>query len=658
MSSTNNKTVLLGDINHQSGYGIPNHISPKGSIYIDLDTATEYINKDGLVDWQINSGGAASGLTLTQNQYDAITGSSSPSSSNVFATIADLSSFTGSTQVSGDYLPLSGGTVTGDTYFTIGLTANTISASTYYGLPTINVNENQVAFGSGTSGTISSNSNFSYDGTNAAIGGVSATTDSKLFLYSNTNIPLLIKNEGWSNSFEIRDFTNTPQIYIDYTNQLAFNAGAYGPIYFGSFYNPSAGLAGFSKPGEVFMAVSAQYSRMGVGGGGVYFAVNNPSALLEVKGKANEVQLKVTAFNGQTNDIVQVTDESGLIFSIDDLAQTKLHRVYADGTNNGTTKLVGIDSVGKLFSTTASTSGSDTYITGGTYNNLTGTATFTNNTGGTFSVTGFSTSTATEFTGGTVTGETIFTGGLSANTISASTYYGINTQDTYTTGGTYSNGTAIFTNNTGGTFSVSGFSTGYTLTSSEITNTLGYTPLSAYTDTYITGSTYSNNTFTFTNNTGGTFSTSFNDVTGLTVNGVINITQISGGTPVTALALDVSGNVITGNTTSYDPRVMVIASSALPSYDVSLIDELYLTALATNINFSGLTGTTSIGHGKQFIANIKDNGVGRTITWGPSFANKYATLPTTTTANKGMAVGLKYNTGTTQFDCWVVSQEP
>jgi hypothetical protein len=44
-------------------------------------------------------------------------------------------SFTGSTGTSGDYLPLSGGTVTGGTIFTNGLTANTISATTYYNLP-------------------------------------------------------------------------------------------------------------------------------------------------------------------------------------------------------------------------------------------------------------------------------------------------------------------------------------------------------------------------------------------------------------------------------------------------------------------------------------------------------------------------------------------
>ena len=43
--------------------------------------------------------------------------------------------FTGTTGTSGDYLPLSGGTVTGNTVFQSGLTATTISATTYYNLP-------------------------------------------------------------------------------------------------------------------------------------------------------------------------------------------------------------------------------------------------------------------------------------------------------------------------------------------------------------------------------------------------------------------------------------------------------------------------------------------------------------------------------------------
>ena len=87
----------------------------------------------------------------------------------------------------------------------------------------------------------------------------------------------------------------------------------------------------------------------------------------------------------------------------------------------------------------------DVFVTGGTYSS--GNATFTNNTGGTFSVTGFST--ASTFTGGTITGATNFTDGLTANTISATTYYNLPT-DVFVTGGTYTSGNVIFTNNTNG----------------------------------------------------------------------------------------------------------------------------------------------------------------------------------------------------------------
>ncbi|MCZ2338180.1 MAG: hypothetical protein LC127_08250, partial [Chitinophagales bacterium] len=69
----------------------------------------------------------------------------------------------------------------------------------------------------------------------------------------------------------------------------------------------------------------------------------------------------------------------------------------------------------------------DIRITGGTY--AAGTATFRNNTGGTFNVSGF-------YTG--------YTAPI----------------DIRITGGTYAAGTATFRNNTGGTFSVTGFSTG------------------------------------------------------------------------------------------------------------------------------------------------------------------------------------------------------
>lgn len=60
-------------------------------------------------------------------------------------------------------------------------------------------------------------------------------------------------------------------------------------------------------------------------------------------------------------------------------------------------------------------------------------------------------------------------GNLAITSVSATTYYGL-PQDIFTTGGTYSAGTAIFNNSTGGTFSVIGFYTG--------ANEVNYLPLS------------------------------------------------------------------------------------------------------------------------------------------------------------------------------------
>lgn len=152
------------------------------------------------------------------------------------------------------------------------------------------------------------------------------------------------------------------------------------------------------------------------------------------------------------------------------------------------------------------------------------------------------------FTGGTVTGNTIFTQGITATTISGGTLYGdgsnlTNIPDKYITdlsfnnsnynltvtrsdlwtdtvslsilstdmtitGGTYDSGSGVatFTNNSGGTFNVSGFLVGYT-------------------DHYVTGYTYDNsNTFNIFDNSGNTFSASINTMTGLTVNGVLSAT--------------------------------------------------------------------------------------------------------------------------------------
>ena len=51
MATTNLISKSLGNILVESGNGLPDHVSPKGSSYVDQDTATLYINQDGNVAW-------------------------------------------------------------------------------------------------------------------------------------------------------------------------------------------------------------------------------------------------------------------------------------------------------------------------------------------------------------------------------------------------------------------------------------------------------------------------------------------------------------------------------------------------------------------------------------------------------------------------------
>jgi hypothetical protein len=151
--------------------------------------------------------------------------------------------------------------------------------------------------------------------------------------------------------------------------------------------------------------------------------------------------------------------------------------------------------------------------------------------------------------GGTVTGGTQFTGGLTANTISATTY--LNYPDSYVTGFSLNNNTITLSQNridsySSFTISLSAYtgSTGVSgdylpLSGGTVTGATNFTAgltantISATTyqnlpiDIRTTGVTYSNNTFIFTNNTGGTYSVLFNTVTGLTVNGGLTANTIS-----------------------------------------------------------------------------------------------------------------------------------
>jgi hypothetical protein len=99
-----------------------------GDVGIGTTTPTNKLHISGLTD-PVRFEGLQSGNTDTR----ILT-----SDSNGVVKYRNFSDFTGGTgSLSGDYLPLSGGTVTGATIFQSGLTANTISATTYLGLPSM-----------------------------------------------------------------------------------------------------------------------------------------------------------------------------------------------------------------------------------------------------------------------------------------------------------------------------------------------------------------------------------------------------------------------------------------------------------------------------------------------------------------------------------------
>jgi hypothetical protein len=143
-------------------------------------------------------------------------------------------------------------------------------------------------------------------------------------------------------------------------------------------------------------------------------------------------------------------------------------------------------------------------ITGGTYNANTGVITFYTSSGGTFDISGFTTGyTDIQVTGYTYDNNNTFTISETDGTTHSAT---INQMSGLTV-----NGNLTVTGNT----SLQGL-TATTISASTYQN--------LPTDIRVTGATYSNNTFTYTNNTGGTFNVLFNTVTGLTVNGNLNVT--------------------------------------------------------------------------------------------------------------------------------------
>lgn len=155
-----------------------------------------------------------------------------------------------------------------------------------------------------------------------------------------------------------------------------------------------------------------------------------------------------------------------------------------------------------------------------------------------------------------------FGGALSASTISASTVSaGTINGDFYYSGGTLlrtaviniisGQTVGIFLSLSGGT--LTGGMSGTTISANTISATTFYGDGSNLTgistqDTSITGATFNNNILLLTNNTGGTFNVLINNLSGLTINGNLNVTNTSNINNIVATA--VTTNLLTSKTGS------------------------------------------------------------------------------------------------------------
>ena len=281
----------------------------------------------------------------------------------------------------------------------------------------------------------------------------------------------------------------------------------------------------------------------------------------------NYLLITATQVNGLIQDIIAFIPYDNGILSAD--------TIYSGGTN-----------LLDIF-VTPSELGPDIFVTGGTYNSITGVATFTNNSGDTFNVTGFDT--AATFTGGTVSGATnflsnIYSGGTNLSNIFATTGESASLQSQITVlqgeVATLSGGTSAYTLNTvfnaytGSTnTTLNGFNSSITANTANIAAlsaaTSGYTQLSLFdtytgstnttlntlqseintlsgkTDVFISGGTYSAGTLTLNNTTGGTFSLSgFSSSSSFTGGTVSGATTFTGGLSANTF----SATSITGNT--------------------------------------------------------------------------------------------------------------
>ena len=434
----------------------------------------------------------------------------------------------------------SGGTVNGATNFTNGLSATTISATTYYNLPTdISVtggtySNNTFTYTNNTGGTFSTLFNTMTGLT--ITGNLIVTGGTQSWFSGNSSSDLVrITQIGTGNAFVVEDSVNpdTSPFVINNTGKVGI--GTTTPISYLDINLNSSLLNSETLPHGI---------RIGLADGGIQNlligadASNNISYLQSLSyADFIDGQLSLNPRGGKVG--IGIYDNLNAQLHIQNTTLAENSFLVEDSTNpdsspfvinnagnvgvgvgtpttkldvSGDTKISGGLTATTISATTYYNLPTDVRVTGGTYSNSTGVATFTNNTGGTFNVNGFFKPTDDIYTTGITFNNGTYDLSIGRNDgTSFSQSLAILATDMTVTGGTYngSTGVATFTNNSGGTFSVSGFLTGMT-------------------DTYTTGVTFNNNILTIQRNAGQPdINTLINNFSGLTVNGNLSATTVS-----------------------------------------------------------------------------------------------------------------------------------
>jgi hypothetical protein len=98
-------------------------------------------------------------------------------------------------------------------------------------------------------------------------------------------------------------------------------------------------------------------------------------------------------------------------------------------------------------------------------------------------------------------------------------------------------------------------------------------------------------------------------------------------------------------------RAPTVTQSATPTINTDVTDVAHITGLAQTVTSftTNLTGTPV--EGNMLRIDITDDGTARAITWGASFENGAANLPSTTTASTRLDITLYWNTVTSKWRC-------